>query len=117
MFWPKPNETGGVCSSPGIYRITIRGLGSYVGRYTRASRPIKEYQRNVQKLLDGRPYRPGNPTGFRYVHHALYSAVVEGRDIVFEIIENVDVSKLNERERYWIEQVPINERLNGPRIR
>jgi enamine deaminase RidA (YjgF/YER057c/UK114 family) len=115
MFWDPPDETNGVCSKPGIYQFTIHGAGSYVGRYTKADRVLHEYARNVRKLLDKKSYRPANPAGFRRIHIELHKAVVEGRSIRLEILENVDPTYLNDRERYWIRRVPPELRLNGKR--
>ena len=115
MFWSVPDETKGSIAAPGIYRFTIEGEGIYVGRYTRSSRVLKEYVRNVEKQKSRRPYRPQDPNGFRFVHVALFRAVEDGRNIHLEIVENVPVERLNERERYWIEQIPIEQRLNGRR--
>ncbi len=115
MYWPHPDESVAKCNLPGIYRFTIDGLGVYVGRFTNASRPLREYSRNVEKLLEGRPYRPKNHDGFRHVHRVLHQAVMEGRSITLEIVENVDPKMLNERERYWIKRVPDDLRLNGKR--
>jgi len=50
---------------PGLYEWIIEGVGSYIGKYTHFSRPYREYDRNVQKILTGRPYRPRKPEGFR----------------------------------------------------
>jgi hypothetical protein len=114
-FWPPPDETNGSCNRPGIYRFTIAGEGIYVGRYTSANRPLREYGKNVEKLIEGRPYRPSDRDGFRYVHVALHRAVVGGCEIRLEIVENVERKNLNERERFWIAQIPEGERLNGRR--
>lgn len=112
-LWPPVDETKGSCGSPGIYRISIDGEGVYVGRFTKSGRPLREYSRNVQKLISDLPYRPQDPNGFRYVHLALHRAVRAGGDIRFEIVENCEREQLNERERFWIDQVPVDRRLNG----
>jgi hypothetical protein len=114
-FWPDPDESNGVCTKPGIYRFTIDEQGIYVGRFTKASRVLREYRKNVAKLIEGRPYRPRDPNGFRHVHRALYHAVMRRNSIFLEIVENVAPELLNERERYWREQVPAELRLNGKR--
>jgi hypothetical protein len=112
-FWPEPDESNGVCAKPGIYRFTIGEQRIYVGRFTRASRVLREYRRNVAKLMEGLPYRPRDPNGFRQVHRALHDAVICQDSIFLEIVENVAPEFLNERERFWREQVPAEFRLNG----
>ena len=114
-FWSAPDETGGVTSLPGIYRFIIDESWTYIGRFTHASRPLEEYVKNVKKLMEGRPYRPQNPEGFRAVHKALFWAVTEQRSITLEIVENARTEELNERERYWISKVPPEWLLNGRR--
>ena len=46
---------------PGIYEWAITyadgSIRRYVGKYTRRSRPTREYHANVERILDGRPYR------------------------------------------------------------
>ena len=112
-FWPPPIETGGTCDRPGVYRWTIQGGGIYVGRFTHSSRPLKEYARNVDRLLNGKPYRPKKPDGFRRIHNALAQAVRDGRAITIEIVENVELEFLNGREKFWIAQIDPSQRLNG----
>ena len=112
-YWPHPVETNGVCNLPGIYRWLIDGAPVYVGRFTHASRPLKEYHRNVERLLNGKPYRPRKPDGFRRIHKALAEAVTLERTISIEIVENVEPELLNIREKFWIEQIEPHLRLNG----
>ena len=56
---------------PGIYEWRIEGVGVYIGKYTRISRPKKQYTRNVSNLANRLPYRPRNPNGFRRIHKEL----------------------------------------------
>jgi hypothetical protein len=114
-LWADPDETNGVCTKPGIYRFTIDKRGIYVGRFTKASRVLREYRKNVEKLLEGRPYRPRDPNGFRHVHRALHEAVICQDAIYLEIVENVAPELLNQRELYWRDEVPEELRLNGKR--
>jgi hypothetical protein len=100
---------------PGIYEWAITyadgSIQRYVGKYTRRSRPMREYRANVERILDRRPYRKGSPEGFRYVHRELAAAASEGRKIVLTILENALPEDLNRRE-----QALIRERgatLNG----
>jgi hypothetical protein len=97
---------------PGIYAWEIEGKGVYVGKYTHKSRPLREYEKNVRRLLAGEPYRPQKPHGFRRVHHALAEAVVAGRQIILHILENCDAEDLDARERYLIDELASGG-LNG----
>ena len=56
---------------PGLYEWAIEGVGTYIGKYKRIRRPTKEYARNVVRLLNNKPYRVGNPNGFRRIHREL----------------------------------------------
>ena len=89
--------------NPGIYIWRISGVGSYVGRYTRASRPLKAYNRNVVRLRRGELYRPANPNGFRVIQRALADALVSGTSIRLEIVENCDPGDLNAQEAHYIQ--------------
>ena len=87
---------------PGIYEWRVEGAGTYIGKYKRIRRPTKEYGRNVVRLLTGKPYRLGNPDGFRRVHRELEQAHREGRKITLTILENVAPSDLARRENELI---------------
>ncbi|HEX7751125.1 MAG TPA: hypothetical protein VF440_01870 [Novosphingobium sp.] len=100
---------------PGIYRWEIDGIEVYVGRYTRASRPLREYRNNVARIHDSRPYRRADPDGFRTIHRALAQAALERRQIELVILENCHPDRLNERERWHIAQLSDAHRLNGQR--
>ncbi|MBU2935989.1 MULTISPECIES: hypothetical protein [Pacificibacter] len=97
---------------PGIYAWKIDGIGIYVGKYTRKSRPLREYNKNVRHLLNGEMYRPQNPTGFRRVHHALARAVTDGLRIELHILENCSPENLNAREQHLISTIACGN-LNG----
>jgi hypothetical protein len=74
----------------------------YVGKAVRGSdRPKTQYRRNVNNLLNGRPYRRNNPEGFRAVHRRLAGAVREGHKIRLTLVENVAVADIFDREAYW----------------
>jgi hypothetical protein len=60
---------------PGLYEWHIDGVGSYIGKYQRIRRPLKEYERNLARLLSGLPYRKSKPDGFRRIHRELAEAV------------------------------------------
>jgi len=95
---------------PGIYEWRIEGAGSYIGKYTRISRPKIEYEKNVLKILNGWPYRSKKPEKFRRVHRELERAHREGRRITLVILENVDPFLLNQRES---ELIADRGTLNG----
>ena len=106
---------GVTLDKPGIYEWSITypdgSIRRYVGKYTRRSRPMREYRANVERILDGRPYRKASPEDFRYVHRELAAAASEGRTVVLTILENALPEDLNRRE-----QALIRERgatLNG----
>lgn len=90
---------------PGIYAWDIHGIGVYIGRYTRARRPLGEYDKNVTRILRGEPYRPNKPHGFRRIHHALANAVKEQTPITLRIVENCLIENLDIRERHWLNEI------------
>ena len=65
---------------------------------TPTSRPHREYDRNVQKILTGRLYRPRKPEGFRPIHMELAEAVRSGRKVTLVLIENCEPETFNARE-------------------
>lgn len=83
---------------PGLYEWHIEGVGSYVGKYTRISRPEREYSRNLIKMLNGWPYRPKFPDKFRRIHCALRDGYDRGARITLTLLENVEPSDLSRRE-------------------
>ena len=95
-------EDGVDTTLPGLYEWQIDGVGSYIGKYKRIRRPLQEYRRNVQRLLDGRQYRRGNPDGFRRIHRELARAVQEGVHIRLIILENATALDINKRENTLI---------------
>lgn len=97
---------------PGIYAWKIEGIGLYIGKFTRKSRPLREYNKNVTRLLRGEMYRPQNPMGFRPVHRALARAVDDGLGIELHILENCSPDNLDTRERHLISTIAYGN-LNG----
>mgnify|MGYP000044152194 CR=1 FL=1 len=97
---------------PGIYAWKIEGIGMYIGKYTRKSRPLSEYNKNVRRLLSCEKYRPQNPTGFRRVHRALARAITDGLAIELHILENCSPENLTSRERHLISPIASGN-LNG----
>jgi hypothetical protein len=97
---------GVTLDKPGIYEWAITypdgSIRRYVGKYTRRSRPMREYRANVERILDGRPYRKASPEGFRYVRRELAAAASEGRAVVLTILENAPLEELNRREQALI---------------
>ena len=66
--------------------VTFRYVGkSDVG----AKRPLRHYPRNVRNLIGGKPYRRGNPDGFRTVHRELANATLLGHKITLTLLCNV----------------------------
>jgi hypothetical protein len=91
--------------APGLYEWRIEGIGCYIGQYTRARRPQREYDLNVGRKLAGRPYRKGNPDGFRKIHAALADAAEAGRPVTLTLLENQsDKADCNRRECELIEE-------------
>ena len=95
---------------PGIYEWQIEDVGSYIGKYGRIRRPRKEYGRNVVRLLNGLPYRRAKPERYRRIPHELALAHPTGRKIRLIILENVDATQIDDRERALIE---LRGNLNG----
>lgn len=101
---------------PGLYEWTIEGCGSYMGKYGRITRPTREYQRNVQNLLNGKKYRLGKPTKFRRIHRELGAAFLSGRTITLTILENAEGLELLQREQELIdERGTLNGHKKGTR--
>lgn len=76
-MWEITNSGGGI-----VYR--------YIGKSERgATRPLRDYPKNVRNLLNGKPYRRGNPKGFRKVHYQLAHAVYLGYKITLKFLCNV----------------------------
>jgi hypothetical protein len=96
---------------PGIYEWEIEGIGSYIGKYTRISRPKKRYGRNVSRILNDEPYWPSKRDGFRLIHRVLAKAYSDGLRITLTILENVAPSKINGRES---ELIAERGKLNVP---
>lgn len=95
-------------------------LGRYVGKAKNgASRPLTHYPLNVANLLANKPYRKGNPYGFRRIHRALAEAQVQGHRIELSFLCNVkDGENINELEQKFIRDQNSSGdepwQLNGP---
>ena len=63
--WSWEIEIPGVRSDvPGLYEWRIAGVGCYIGQYTHARRPRREYGLNVGRILASRPYQRATQRGF-----------------------------------------------------
>lgn len=78
--------------------------GRYIGKAGGGSRrPLRQYSRNVRRLLASLPYRKGKPEGFRRVHYALATAVEKGDRITLTLLRNIQPGEdINEAERIAI---------------
>ena len=98
-------------AAPLIYMWEIHDQhGGLVGRYigkaqAGARRPTKHYERNVNNILGGRPYRKGKPEGYRRVHRALAQAHEAGHAIRLYFLCNVGQEEdINVVEQRWIKE-------------
>lgn len=99
--------------APLIYMWEIHDLlGQTVGRYIGKAnggdkRPTQHYPRNVNKLLQGLPYKKGK--NYRRVHYALADAVLAGYSIsltyLCNVPETVDIFKV---ESHYINKYGCN---------
>jgi hypothetical protein len=114
-------KTNGVNESlPLLYRITIGSRLFYVGCADCASRPKKDYARNVARMLAGRPYRKNKPDGFRAIHKRLFEAVKNEEHISIELLRNVPADRKFEEEALEIaahRAIYAERLLNGTGIR
>jgi len=96
---------------PLIYMWEIRAsdgslLGRYVGRAKGGvKRPRTHYSTNVGRILAGKPYRKGNPSGYRRIHSALAEAECRGFCITLQFLCNVlPGENINEVEQRCIRE-------------
>jgi hypothetical protein len=93
--------------------------GRYVGKAKRGThRPLKHYQMNVRRILQGQPYRKNKPDGFRRVHRALAHAQCQGWHISLDFLCNVGADEdINQLEQHYImlmnAEGPDDWQLNG----
>jgi hypothetical protein len=80
-------------SKPGIYEVTIVGVGYYIGECANKRRPKCNYADNVERMIAGRP--PRNGKAFREVHHALLDARQNGTPVSICMIETSRASGRN----------------------
>jgi len=84
---------------PLLYRILIRNSLCYIGCANSARRPQSAYGRNLQRMINGTPYRKNKPEGFRLIHKRMLEAVQSGEEIVIELIRNVSKKSKFSEER------------------
>jgi hypothetical protein len=121
--WYKEIKVSGIDpSQPGLYEWRIEGVGVYIGQYTHATRPRREYGLNVRRLVAKRPHRKNKPHGFQNIHRILEQAVraswnrqsATGRIITLALIENQrDKLERNRRERQLIAQCRAEAERDG----
>jgi hypothetical protein len=99
---------------PFLYFISVKSsngdLYTYVGKARDEAR-LHEYRRNMLKIHARR--ERGKSQNYRAVHFALYSALINGWEIDFFPLENIEKSELNDLERQRIRERCCN--LNGAR--
>jgi len=102
--WFREESVDGVDDSkPGLFEWCVDGVCIYIGQYTDAEGPRRDYEMNLARMWDGRPYRKQKPDAFRQIHHDLAKAIHDGREITFRILENqVLKSERNRRKRELI---------------
>ncbi len=89
---------------PGIYEWRIEGLGSYVGQSCQLRRRLSQYAANLRRMRKGLPDRPTGPGVHRAICQVLSDAIAEGRAISVTVIENCELTELNDRERFWADR-------------
>jgi len=94
---------------PLIYRWEIREpSGMLVGRYVGkskvgAKRPLEHYKRNVANVLASKPYRKGNPSGYRSVRLALAEGAQRDLQVTLHFLCNIELDEnINEVEQKYI---------------
>ena len=95
-------------SRPLIYLWEIVGSDGtvccrYVGKASGgAHRPRTQYRRNVNNILQGRPYRKGKPDQFRAIHRRMAQAVQAAETLRLTLVCNVAPDQnINQLERFW----------------
>ena len=66
---------GASVDKPGLFEWRIDGVGSYIGTFKQCDSRLKDFTRNMERLLNGEDYRPDDPDGFRRIHHELAKAI------------------------------------------
>lgn len=106
-------EPGVSWTQPVVYRITIRGVGLYVGKAKNARQARRDFWRDVGDLVAGQPWRKGKPGDYARIHLEMAAAVRAGVPIDLHALENVPAEALVSRERYWIGVCRAQAAANG----
>jgi hypothetical protein len=87
-----------------IYEPSGALVGRYVGKAKAgAKRPRSHYKRNVANILLSKPYRKGNPAGYRRIHRALAEAEGKGHRVTLQFLCNIAPHEnINEIEQKYI---------------
>jgi hypothetical protein len=87
-----------------IYDENQKLTGRYVGKAKNgAKRPLKRYQKNVQRLLNQQPYHIKG-RDYRRVHYALAHATKQGHTIHLHFLCQATIHSINQLEREYIDQ-------------
>ena len=95
-------EPGVTWVRPVIYRITIRGVGVYVGAASNARDLGRHFWRDVDAFVAGRPVPRAGAEGYGRIHLETAAAVRGGVPVDLHALENVPEEALGTRRRYWI---------------
>lgn len=115
-WWSVEIPKGQCLDLPGIYEWRIGERFLYIGKSKALARRIREYPNNVRKLIAGQAYRKSNPNAYRPVHIELRRAHDALTPVTVAILENCEVSALNERERHWIALRNSEEQVGGRKV-
>ncbi len=112
LMWSSANPSGIDLTRPYLYLIRVVAPHQefrYIGKGSNPSRLEKEYQKNIEKIFQGKPKRPvmkrnGTPQSegnkkFRYIHLVLAAAKKYGWTIEHRAIENCVKADHNTLER------------------
>jgi hypothetical protein len=96
QIWKQVTFDPGECNADGTTH-------DYVGKAPNGStRTWNAYIDNAFKLLNGVPYRPDLPDGFKSIHHALADAAIQGWDVLLRLVENCPLEDIETRRRHWV---------------
>ena len=101
-------------SSPFVYYIRISQPGGteyrYVGRARNLSR-LKEYRRNMNKIVQGRPR--GKRQRYRAIHFVMFTALMQGWEMDFFPYEACAYENLNSVEQRLKTKLKCNLNARG----
>jgi hypothetical protein len=79
-------------------------VGCYVGKASRgAKRPLKRYKKNVQQLLENKPYHIKG-RDYRRVHYALAHATQHAYTVSLHFLCQATIHSINQLERECIDR-------------